>query len=173
MTDFALRPWEEADAASLVRCADDPGIAANLRDVFPSPYGLPDAEWFIRDCMAREGTGQLCRAIVVGGEAVGSISVLRGADVYRKSAEIGYWLGRDFWGQGLTTEAVKRMCREAFDAWDIVRIHAEVFAPNAASRRVLEKAGFSLEGTRRAAVYKNGQVLDACVYALLREEIEP
>lgn len=173
MTEFLLRPWRETDAASLARCADDPGVAANLRDAFPQPYTLEDADFFIQDCLVREGRGQLCRAIEIGGEAVGSIGVYQGADVYRKSAEIGYWLGRDYWGQGVMTEAVGRMCREAFAAWDIVRIHAEVFAPNAGSRRVLEKAGFSLEGTRRAAVYKNGQVLDACVYALLREEIKP
>lgn len=171
MIEFVLRPWEEADAASLARWADDPAVAANLRDVFPSPYTRADAEWFIRDCMAREGDGQLCRAIVAGGEAVGSIGVFRGADVYRKSAEIGYWLGRDFWGRGWMTAAVKRMCREAFDTWDIVRIHAEVFAPNRASQAVLEKAGFSLEGTRRNSVYKGGRVLDSRVYALLKEEL--
>ena len=173
MTDFALRPWEEADAASLARWADDPGIAAHLRDVFPSPYMESDAAWFIRDCMAREGRNQMCRAVVVDGVAVGCVTVTRGSDVYRKSAELGYWLGRDFRGRGFMTEAVGGLCREAFAAWDIVRIQAEVFAPNAASRRVLEKAGFTPEGTKRAAVYKNGQVLDACVYALLREEFQP
>jgi ribosomal-protein-alanine N-acetyltransferase len=69
------------------------------------------------------------------------------------------------------TAAVRRICREAFAVWDILRIQAEVFAPNAGSRRVLEKAGFTLEGTKRRGVYKNGQVLDACVYALLKEEL--
>ena len=173
MTDFALRPWQEADAASLARRADDPGIAANLRDVFPSPYTEADAAWFLRDCMAREGRDQLCRAVVVGGEAVGCVSLTLGHDVYQKSAELGCWLARDFWGRGIMTEAVGGLCREGFAAWDILRIQAEVFAPNAASRRMLEKAGFTLEGTKRAAVYKNGQVLDGCVYALLREEIQP
>ena len=79
MTDFALRPWEEADAASLARWADDPGIAAHLRDVFPSPYMESDAAWFIRDCMAREGRDQMCRAVVVDGVAVGCVTVTRGA----------------------------------------------------------------------------------------------
>ena len=170
MTDFLLRPWREADAASLARYADDPGIAANLRDLFPSPYTRADADSFIQDCLTREEKGQLCRAIDISGEAVGSIGVFQGTDVYRKSAEIGYWLGRPFWGQGIMTEAVRRMCREAFAAWDILRIHAEVFAPNTASRRVLEKAGFVLEGAKRASVYKGGQVLDTCVYALVKEE---
>lgn len=170
MTDFVLRPWEEADATSLVRWADDPAVAANLRDVFPSPYTPADAAWFLRDCMDREGRDQLCRAIALGGEAVGCVTVTLGTDVGRRSAELGYWLGRAWWGQGIMTEAVGRMCRLAFSVWDILRIQAEVFAPNTGSRRVLEKAGFTLEGTRRAAVYKNGQVTDACVYALLKEE---
>ena len=171
VTDFLLRPWAAADAGSLVRLADDPGIAAHLRDVFPSPYTMADAAWFLQDCMAREGRDQLCRAVVVAGEAVGCVTVTRGTDVYCKCAELGYWLGRDYWGQGFMTEAVRRICREAFAVWDILRIQAEVFAPNAGSRRVLEKAGFTLEGTKRRGVYKNGQVLDACVYALLKEEL--
>lgn len=170
MRDFLLRPWEKADAASLARCADDPSVAAELRDAFPSPYSRADAEWFIRDCAVREGEEQLCRAIVVDGRAVGCVSVLRGADVYRRSAELGYWLGRDFRGQGIMTEAVKRMCREAFGVWNIVRIQAEVFGSNLASCRVLEKAGFLREGTKRAGVYKGGRILDSCIYALVKEE---
>lgn len=173
MDDVLLRTWEEADAASLVRHANDAEIAANLRDGFPSPYTARDAAWFLGDCQVREGRDQLCRAVVVKGAAAGCVTVTLGCDVYRKSAEIGYWLGRDFWGRGIMTEAVRELCRAAFAAWDICRIQAEVFASNTGSRRVLEKAGFTLEGTKRKAVYKNGQMLDACMYALLREEIKP
>ena len=107
---------------------------------------------------------------IVNGEAVGSITVMLNDDVYCKSAELGYWLGEPFWGRGIMTAAVETMCREGFAAWDIVRIHAEAFARNAASRRVLEKAGFALEGTLRRSVYKNGEMLDSCIYALVREE---
>ena len=108
---------------------------------------------------------------MVDGEAVGSISLTLGSDVYRRSAELGYWLGKPFWGRGIMTAAVTAMCRDGFGTWDIVRIHAEPFARNAASRRVLEKAGFTLEGTLRQSVYKNGEMLDSCIYALLREEM--
>ena len=170
MTAFCLRPWQETDAVSLVRYADDPGIAANLRDVFPSPYTRLDADNFIRDCLEREGRDQLSRAVVIGGQAVGCITVTRGQDVYCRNGELGYWLGEPFWGRGIMTAAVETMCREGFAAWDIVRIHAEAFARNAASRRVLEKAGFALEGTLRRSVYKNGEMLDSCIYALVREE---
>ena len=80
MTAFCLRPWQETDAVSLVRYADDSGIAANLRDVFPSPYTRPDADNFIRDCLEREGRDQLSRAVVIGGQAAGCITVTRGQD---------------------------------------------------------------------------------------------
>ena len=184
MTDFTLRPWREADAASIApdhdpmapgaaptpRYADNAKIAANLRDVFPCPYAPQDAATFVESCIRQEGRGQMCRAIEVDGEAAGSIGLFLGSDVYRRSAELGYWLGEPLWGRGIMTAAVESMCREGFAAWDIVRIHAEAFARNAASRRVLEKAGFALEGTLRRSVYKNGEMLDSCIYALVREE---
>ena len=154
----------------LVCYADDPGIAANLRDVFPSPYTRPDADNFIRDCLEREGRDQLSRTVVIGGQAVGCITVTRGQDVYRRCGELGYWLGRPFWGRGVMTAAVRQICREAFAAFDLVRIRAEVYAPNKASQVVLEKAGFALEGVRHRGIYKNGQLLDSCLYALLKEE---
>lgn len=170
MTAFCLRPWQETDAVSLVRYADDPGIAANLRDVFPSPYTRLDADNFIRDCLEREGRDQLSRAVVIGGQAVGCITVTRGQDVYCRNGELGYWLGRPFWSRGVMTAAVRQICREAFAAFDLVRIQAEVYTPNKASQVVLEKAGFALEGVRHCGIYKNGQLLDSCLYALLKEE---
>ena len=102
--------------------------------------------------------------------AAGGISVTAGSDVYRRDGELGYWLGEPFWGRGIMTGAVRQICREAFGRLDIVRIHAAVYARNGASCRVLEKAGFTREGILRQSVYKNGEVLDACLYALLREE---
>ena len=64
------------------------------------------------------------------------------------------------------------MCRTGFEAWDIVRIYAEPFAHNAGSRRVLEKAGFALEGVMRSGIWKNGRLRDYCMYALLRPETQ-
>lgn len=170
--NFTLRPWREEDAAAIVPYADDPLVAQNLRDVFPNPYTLADAQGFISSCIEREGRGQLCRAIVVDGKAVGSIALILGDDVYRKSAEVGYWLGRPFWRQGIMTAAVKEMCVLGFGTWDIVRIHGSPYARNAGSRGVLEKAGFTLEGIQRKSVFKNGELLDSCIYARLREEAE-
>ena len=167
-----LRPWRPEDAPSIARHADDPQVAANLRDVFPCPYQLSDAEEFIRLCRAAEPEQAIVRAIVVDGQAVGSVALTRGTDVCRRSAELGYWLGRAFWGRGIMTKAVEEMCRTGFEAWDIVRIYAEPFAHNAGSRRVLEKAGFALEGVMRSGIWKNGRLRDYCMYALLRPETQ-
>ena len=144
MTDFTLRPWREADAASIARYADNAKIAANLRDVFPCPYAPQDAATFVESCIRQEGRGQMCRAIEVDGEAAGSIGLFLGSDVYRRSAELGYWLGEPFWGRGIMSRAIRRMCEEAFSRYDIARIHAEPYAANLGSRRALEKAGFTL-----------------------------
>ncbi len=168
--DFTLRPWREEDAAAIVPYADDPLVARNLRDAFPSPYTLADAEFFVRSCVEREGQGQLCRCLVVDGQAAGSVALFLGNDVYRRSAELGYWLGRPFWRRGIMTAAVEQMCALGFATWDIVRIYAEPYAQNAGSRGVLERAGFTLEGIKRKSVFKCGELLDSCIYARLREE---
>ncbi len=94
MTSFVLRPWRQADIEAVAEAADNPNIAANLRNIFPSPYTLADAKWFVEDCIAQGETRQLMRAIAVNGRAAGSISVARKDDVYEKSAELGYWLRR-------------------------------------------------------------------------------
>ncbi len=168
--DFTLRPWEEQDIAAVAKYADNAAIARWLRDAFPRPYTRGDAAFYVRDCMEKEGRGQLCRAIVCGGEAVGSIGIFQGSDVYRRSAELGYWLAEPFWGRGIMTRAVRLLAAEAFDALDIVRLYAEPFAENHSSRRVLEKAGFLLEGILRRSVCKDGRIMDSCLYSLLKED---
>lgn len=170
MTPFELLPWRSAFAADIAPLADDPGIAANLRDGFPSPYTLDHAEAFVADCIRSGEEGRILRAIVVDGRAVGSVGLFMGQDIYRQSAEMGYWLGRPYWGRGIMTRAVGQLCAQAFARLPICRIYAEPFARNAASRRVLEKNGFVLEGIMRKAAVKNGEVLDWCMYGLLREE---
>ena len=167
--EFSLRPWRMEDAPSIARLADDSEIARWLRDVFPNPYTLRDAQGFLQGCL-ESGEDSLCLAIEVGGQAVGSIALFREEDVYQKNAELGYWLGREFHGKGVMTQAVRQICRMGFERWDIGRIYAEPYADNAASRRVLEKAGFQLEGVLRRSVYKLGEMHDSCMYSLLRGE---
>lgn len=104
---------------------------------------------------------------------MGSIGAFRDEDVYRLTAEVGYWLAEPFWGRKIMTEAVKQFCRLAFQHWpDLVRIEAGVFSSNPASQRVLTKAGFTLEGIKRKNVVKNGKILDTVMLSLLREDVE-
>ena len=167
-----LRDWRLEDADSLARYASNPNIAANLRDAFPHPYTHQDAVAYISSCLEGDPALQLTRAITADGEAMGSIGAFLGSDVYRKSAEIGYWLAEPFWGRGIMTKAVLRICREAFDTFAIVRLYAEPFARNMGSRRVLEKAGFRLEGILRQSVYKQDQILDSCLYAMTLSDFQ-
>lgn len=171
MAELVLRPWKLEDAEEVAAVANNPKIADNLRNVFPHPYSLQDAEEFAKDCIQKDGLGQITRIIEVNGRAVGSISVCVQGDVYEKCGELGYWLAEEYWGRGIMTEAVKRICKEAFETFDIVRIYAEPFEYNRGSRSVLQKAGFTCEGIMRNGVFKNGKIHSYCMYSLLRDEI--
>ncbi len=161
-----LREWEAGDARSLVRHADSYAVWRTLRDRFPRPYTREDAERWIR--LARSCAPPTQLAIVVSEEAVGGIGLTLGEDVYRHTAELGYWLGESHWGRGIMTEAVQAFTEWAFDTFDLNRIAAHVFEQNTASKRVLEKCGYQLEGRLRAAVVKEGVLLDEWLYASVR-----
>lgn len=166
--EFTLRPWQQRDCHQLCRYANNEKIAANLKDSFPYPYRLSDAEAYIAYTRQVDPEKELIYAIVVGNQAVGSISVQCQQDVHCKTAAIGYWLGEPFWGNGIMSAAVKRMTQLSFETFDICRIFAEIYSHNIASRRVVEKAGYQMEGLLRRNIYKNGAVFDSCIYALVR-----
>jgi RimJ/RimL family protein N-acetyltransferase len=161
-----LRPWRRGDEASLVRYADNRNVWRNLRDRFPHPYTAKDAdEWIAR---ASGQTPAQSFAIVVDSNAVGGIGLELGEDVFRRSAEVGFWLGEPFWGRGIASEALRAVTQYAFATFDICRLQAHVFEWNPASMRVLEKAGYTLEGRARLAVTKDGRTIDRLEYALIR-----
>lgn len=162
-----LRPWRAEDADQIWELANDKDVAKNLRNLFPHPYTLADAQSYIADCLVLSDR-RITLCMETEGRPAGSIGVFLLNDVYEKSAEIGYWLGRPYWGRGIATAAVRQICTLAFEAFDLARIHAEVFSSNPASCRVLEKAGFVHEGIKRNSVYKYGVLLDSHIYALLR-----
>lgn len=165
---FKLRDWNYEDVESLAYQANNIKIAQNLRDAFPHPYTLEDAENYITMCINNPDIKAYTKAIEVDGKAVGSIGVFIKDDVYCKSGELGYWLGEPYWGAGIMTEAIKKICEEVFSKYSLVRIYAEPFIYNEASKRVLEKAGFTLEGILKKSVYKNGIITDSCIYGLVR-----
>lgn len=165
-----LREWRRSDEAALVRHANDRRVSIDLRDRFPHPYTAAHAaEWLGRNVGVTPATAF---AIVERGtdDPVGGVVLLRKDDVERISAEIGYWLGVAAWGRGFATGAVIAATAYAFDVLGLERVFAIVNTRNRASARVLEKAGFVLEGTMRRAAIKEGVVLDQFMYAALKTE---
>lgn len=163
-----LRDWRATDADALARHANDRDIWLNLRDAFPHPYRLEDAHRFL--AMVAKQSPTTYFAIEVDGEAAGSVGLALNTDVERLSAEFGYWLARPYWGRGITTEAVRAFALDRMREHGLVRLYAKPYARNGASCRVLEKAGFQLEGTLSKSAIKDGVVLDQRLYALVRAE---
>src|SRR5262245_2881749 len=139
-----VRAWMRSDRDALVVQANNPAIAANLRDGFPSPYTVEAADRHIADAIARPVPTQL--AIEIDGEAAGGIGLALHDDVERVSAELGYWLGERHWGRGVMTEAVRAVTDWGFATFALTRIYAVPFATSVGSLRVLEKAGYVCEG---------------------------
>jgi len=158
-----VRSWRATDLEPLVRHANNRNIWINLRDRFPFPYGHGDGRRFIR--AARKMIPETFFAIAVGGEAVGGIGYVLQHDVERVSAEVGYWLGETFWGRGITSEALAAVTRYAIEQHQLTRLFAVPFAYNTASCRVLEKAGYIVEGRLRRSAIKDGQIIDQLQYA--------
>ncbi len=119
--------------------------------------------------IVRDSEPETSFAMAVAGEAVGGIGFTFQTDVARRSAEIGYWLGEEFWGRGIATDALIAVSEHVFANYDICRLYAHVFEWNPASARVLEKAGYAFEGRMRKSVTKDGQTIDKLMYALVRE----
>jgi [ribosomal protein S5]-alanine N-acetyltransferase len=162
-----IRSWQAGDAPSLARHANNRKIWLQVRDRFPYPYTLGAAESWIALASAPDPETQF--AIEVNGEAAGGIGVFLQQDVERYSAEIGYWLGEAHWNRGITGAAVRRFTDYAFDRFGLCRLYANVFETNPGSCRVLERAGYQLEGRLRQSAVKDGQVLDGLLYAAVRE----
>lgn len=162
---LALRPPEPGDAPRLAQLANDRAVWRNLRDAFPHPYTLEHAQQFISRNLDPSVTATFI--IEVDGLLAGACGAHRGTDVYARSAEVGYWLSPAARGRGVATKAVTALSRYAFEVLGVSRLQASVYAWNPASMRVLEKAGYEREGVLRASVFKDGQLIDAVLFAKL------
>ena len=165
--EFVIRDWGTKDARAIAKHANNHGIAMWLRDGFPCPYMLSDAEAFLA-AVSRQNL-RTAFAIATADEAIGGIGLEFGRDVHRFTAELGYWLGEPFWGRGIMTQAVRHLTAWAFENLELHRIYASVFEGNGASMRVLEKAGYTREGCLRASVFKHGRILDQSLYSRIRD----
>lgn len=162
-----LREWSMDDKESMANICNH--VERDyLSNRLPYPYTIEDAKWWLNMASKQEGKEGVFRSIIVDGEIVGNISVEKKSDVYGKDGEIGYFLMTESWSKGIMTEAVRQICEIAFEKLDIIRITGLIYEPNVASRRVLEKNGFELEGVMKRAVVKGEKVYDLYIYGRLK-----
>ena len=164
-----MRSYRPDDAASLARHGTNRKVWQNLRDRFPHPFTEANgAEYIARVLQNPDHTSF---AIDVGGSAIGGIALHIGTDIERLGAEIGYWIGEEYWRRGIITDAIQLVTTYAFTELGLVRVFAVPFSHNAASCRALEKAGYTLEGTLRSSAIKDGRVQDQFMYAVVRASL--
>ncbi len=167
LDDYLIRSWEKTDAESLIEYANNRKIWLNLRDIFPHPYSGQDARNWIDFALSQDPECNF--AIAAGEEAIGGIGLTLGEDVHCQTAELGYWLGEPYWGRGIMSKAISSFTEYALTTFQLQRIFATPFASNQASRRILEKAGYFLEGILRKSVLKDGKIMNQALYAMVRE----
>ncbi|MGI9192670.1 MAG: GNAT family N-acetyltransferase [Chitinophagaceae bacterium] len=164
--EVSLRLWQSTDAQRLCELGNNPNIAANMRDAFPSPYTLTDALGFINKTIEDEHFKHV-RAIVWNEEVVGSIGIFQEHDIYRFNYEIGYWLGEAYWGKGIMKEALRLMINYAETETDAHRLYAGVFDYNVASANVLRRNGFKEVALLQDKVFKNGRFIHEYLFEIL------
>ena len=162
-----LRRWRDSDRDALAEEGSSRAVWRNMVHQFPHPYTQADAERWIERCRRQEPPRDLVIAQADRLIGVGGVEP-SGDGVSRYTASIGYWLGERHWGRGIGTAVCASLLSYAWATFDVERIEAEVFAWNPASARVLEKNGLELEGRRRKAIYKDGELVDELIYSILR-----
>ena len=165
-----IRKWKLTDAKDIAVALSNKNVQDNLRDGLPYPYSEQDGIDYISSMLSANKDETFAFAITLDDKAIGSIGVFRQQNIHRQTAEMGYYIAEEYWGNGIMTDAVKQICEYVFENSDILRLYAEPFAYNAGSCRVLEKAGFKDEGTLRSNAVKNGKVVDMKMYSRLRGE---
>lgn len=163
-----LREWMTSDAFALSEILNEKDMHKFMRDL-PFPYSVTDASWYINQCLNADKDRLYSFAIVADGKLAGCISALRGENIKRMSAEVGYYVKRELWGRGVATAALKQLVRYIMENTDIVRLYSTAFSENIASCKVLKNCGFEYEGTLVKAVVKYGKLHDEKVYALIRQ----
>lgn len=166
--DFQIREFQQTDITALVKYANNYNVSKFMRDAFPYPYTLDNAIQWIDNI--KKNNLFLSLAIANKDELIGGIGAIPNNDVHRYSAEVGFWLGEPFWNKGIVSTALNTFCKYLFTNYNFNRLTANVFEGNEASRKVLEKAYFVLEGTQRKSVFKENKFVNHYIYGLLKED---
>ena len=137
-----LRPWREDDAESLYKYASDPEVGPKAG--WPPHTSVEDSRQIIRQVLSVPETYAVC--LKESGEAVGSVGLKMGdaTDMTDRAdeCELGYWIGRPFWGRGLIPEASRELLRHAFEELNMQAVWCGYYDGNTKSRRVQDKLGF-------------------------------
>lgn len=165
MSEVVLRKWKREDAQQLAALANNKNIWLNVRDRFPHPYSVLNALQWMEQHKNEQPQQHFC--IEYKRSVAGGAGIIVKDDIYKKSIEIGYFIGEPFWNKGIATKAVNLLLHYIAHNFDVVRIYAEVFEHNKASMNVLLKNGFYLEGIRKNAVIKNGVIMSDYVWVKL------
>lgn len=170
---LVLRPWQESDAESLYKYAQDPAIGPIAG--WPPHTSVEDSLNIIRTVFAAPET----YAVVLKetGEPVGSIGIMLGdglhsAEMQANEAEIGYWIGKPYWGQGLIPEAVRCLLKRCFEDLGMTVVWCGYYDGNMKSRRVMEKCGFRFHHTEEGKVSPLGDVRTEHFMRITKEEWE-
>lgn len=156
-----LREFTIGDTPLLQEYLNNPRVTKHLTSSIPQPYEKKDAEWWVN-----EGSKiGIVRAIEYEGVFIGAVGAHRKQFEHSRTAEIGYWLADSHWSKGIATIALRQLTAYIFQSTDIVRLQAHVFEGNFASAKVLEKAGYRLEGILKKTIFKRGVFMDASLYA--------
>jgi [ribosomal protein S5]-alanine N-acetyltransferase len=169
MPAVELRPYCDEDVPLLQRYLNDPITTRYLTSAIAQPYTQADAEYWVYHLSRSMGA----QAIQWQGQFVGDIGAFCGNFEKAYSAEMGFWLGREFWGRGIATRALTIVTQQLFTQTKIVRASAQVFIGNNASCRVLQKCGYTQEAHLRLAAYKNGHHHDVLLYTQLKPTETP
>ena len=139
----------------------------------PWPYKKQDAIKFIRKTHYRikKKSGYAFGIVLKEINKVVGVIGISHIDWKNKNAELGYWLGKKYWGKGLATEAVKLMLKFAFENLKLHRVYANLFEENIASRRVLEKNGFKLEGIMRESRFRYNKWHNELKFGVLEKDM--
>ena len=164
---ISLRELVPSDLDRLVRLANNENVSRYMVYTFPYPYTPADADWWIGT--GSKQNGAITRVIVHNGEFVGLVGITPQVGWRNHLAEIGYWLGTEYWGKGIATCALKQMTDYGFVSLRLKKLHAPVLAPNVASMRVAAKCGYQVEGIMKLEVQKAGRFYDVHHFAKMVE----
>jgi ribosomal-protein-alanine N-acetyltransferase len=170
---FSLSNVQPKDAIAYVDHLNEPMIHETTENI-PYPYTNEHAiHWIQRhtDIINQYGKPHLLAIRNPQAQLIGSIGIGEINDKHPQVAELGYWLALSYWGQGIMTQAAQVFIHYAFTELPLLRLWTQVFEFNSASRRVLEKNGFKLEGIQRQHMYRDGKLIDNYLYGLLKTDL--